>query len=51
MAIYIMKGARFEALFAGVLMAPLDPRYTKVWFNLMRVITDNSMRLKYLQLK
>ena len=26
-------GARFEALDEGVLMAPLDPRYTQVGFN------------------
>ena len=26
-------GARFEALTEGVLMAPLDPRYTQVGFN------------------
>ena len=27
------EGAHFEALIAGVLMAPLDPRYTQVGFN------------------
>ena len=30
-------GARFEALTEGVLMAPLDPRYTQVGFNLISV--------------
>ena len=30
-------GARFEALIEGVLMAPLDSRYTQVGFNLISV--------------
>ena len=30
-------GAHFEALIEGVLMAPLDPRYTQVGFNLICV--------------
>ena len=30
-------GAHFEALTEGVLMAPLDPRYTQVGFNLISV--------------
>ena len=30
-------GARFEALDEGVLMAPLDPRYTHVAFNSISV--------------
>ena len=30
-------GARFEALIEGVLMAPLDFRYTQVGFNLISV--------------
>ena len=29
--------AHFEALVEGVLMAPLDPRYTQVGFNLISV--------------
>ena len=30
-------GAHFEALDEGVLLVPLDPRYTKVDFNLVLV--------------
>ena len=30
-------GAHFEALDEGVLLVPLDPRYTQVGFNLMSV--------------
>ena len=30
-------GAHFEALDEGVLLVPLDPRYTKVGFNLISV--------------
>ena len=30
-------GARFEALDVGVLMAPLDPRYSQVGFNFISV--------------
>ena len=31
------RGARFEALIEGVLMAPLDSGYTQVGFNLISV--------------
>ena len=30
-------GARFEALFVGVLLAPLNSRYNQVGFNLISV--------------
>ena len=30
-------GAHFEALIGGVLMAPLDSRYTQVGFNMISV--------------
>ena len=34
---HIKEGARFEPLVKGVLVAPLDSRYTQVGFNLISV--------------
>ena len=49
-------GAHFEALDEGVLLVPLDPRYTQVGFNLISVQVcigddlDSSRHRQYLVL-
>ena len=41
-------GAHFEALDEGVLLVPLDPRYTQVGFNLVSVEMCTSLSLSTL---
>ena len=40
-------GAHFEALDEGVLLVPLDPRYTQVGFNLISVQVCNVSHALY----
>ena len=40
-------GARFKALTEGVLMAPLDSRYTQVGFNIVSVQVCADYKKKY----